>query len=126
MTPLVWSSVGQNTAIRLQVLIRITYVNHLPYRHLKNLAEATIHGCEAPHPTNPPEVNWTLTRCFWMSAEPKGQYFHTAILQKAAPIQNELKTTLRTRKANPDSESRIQMAPIRATCPGLNFTVWLP
>nr|DAE77803.1 MAG TPA: hypothetical protein [Caudoviricetes sp.] len=25
-----------------------------------------------------------------MSAEPKGQYFHTAILQKAAPIQNQV------------------------------------
>ena len=29
-----------------------------------------------------------FTRCFWMSAEPKGQYFHTAILRKAAPIKN--------------------------------------
>lgn len=28
-----------------------------------------------------------FTLCFWMSAEPEGQYFHTAILQKAAPIQ---------------------------------------
>jgi len=61
-----------------------------------------------------------------MSAEPKGQYFHTAILQKAAPIQNELKTTLRTRKAIPDSEIRIQMTPTRATSTGLNFKVWLP
>lgn len=61
-----------------------------------------------------------------MGAEPRGQYFHTAILQKTAPIQNELKTTLRTSKAIPDSEIRIQMAPIRATCPVLNFTVWLP
>ncbi len=25
-----------------------------------------------------------------MSAEPKGQYFYTAILQKAAPIQNKV------------------------------------
>ncbi|MBL5913208.1 hypothetical protein JBO41_13925 [Enterobacter asburiae] len=58
-----------------------------------------------------------------MSAEPKGQYFHTAILQKAAPIQNELKITLRTSKAIPDSEIRIQIAPIRATFPSLNFTV---
>lgn len=33
-------------------------------------------------------VSWILTRCFWMSAELKGQYFHTAILRKAAPIQN--------------------------------------
>ncbi len=39
-------------------------------------------------PSNkPPTVIRILTECFWMSAEPEGQYFYTAILQKAATIQ---------------------------------------
>lgn len=56
-----------------------------------------------------------------MSAESKGQYFHTAILQKAASIQNEPKNMLRASKAIPDSEIRIQMTPTSATCTALNF-----
>lgn len=60
-----------------------------------------------------------------MSAEPKGQFFYTAILQKAALIQNELKNMLRARKAIPNNEITIQMPPIMATCIGLNFKIWL-